>query len=257
MSTVSTPINPRALALQALQVKQPTEKVDALRALWQHAQTFEWTQATNNAALEAKETLPGRPDKPLLVHPGSVPTRSVHTLAGRAALVHAICHIEFNAINLALDAVWRYAGMPTAFYMDWLRVAYEESTHFDMLSKHLNSLQPTAVDITARMALVPRTLEARGLDATPLIQAKLRTVNTPDALQTVAILDFILSEEVGHVAIGNHWYKHLCMQQGLGPVAHYAELVATYDAPKLKPPFNNEARRAAGFSEEELAYLLT
>ena len=120
MSTVSTPINPRALALQALQVKQPTEKVDALRALWQHAQTFEWTQATNNAALEAKETLPGRPDKPLLVHPGSVPTRSVHTLAGRAALVHAICHIEFNAINLALDAVWRYAGMPTAFYMDWL-----------------------------------------------------------------------------------------------------------------------------------------
>ena len=278
MSTVSTPINPRALALQALQVKQPTGKVDALRTLWQYAQTFEWTEATSNAALEADESLPGRPDKPILVHPGNVPTRSVHTLAGRAALVHAICHIEFNAINLALDAVWRYAGMPTAFYMDWLRVAYEESTHFDMLSKHLNSLQPnkpwsygdfnahdglwlmcekTAVNITARMALVPRTLEARGLDATPLIQAKLRTVNTPDALQTVAILDFILSEEIGHVAIGNHWYKHLCMQQGLGPVAHYAELVATYDAPKLKPPFNNEARRAAGFSEEELAYLLT
>ncbi len=182
MSTVSTPINPRALALQALQVKQPTGKVDALRTLWQYAQTFEWTEATSNAALEADESLPGRPDKPILVHPGNVPTRSVHTLAGRAALVHAICHIEFNAINLALDAVWRYAGMPTAFYMDWLRVAYEESTHFDMLSKHLNSLQPnepwsygdfnahdglwlmcekTAVNITARMALVPRTLEAR------------------------------------------------------------------------------------------------
>jgi uncharacterized ferritin-like protein (DUF455 family) len=116
--------------------------------------------------------------------------------------------------------------------------------------------EKTAHDITARMALVPRTLEARGLDATPLIQDKLRKVATPDALETVAILDVILREEVGHVAIGNHWYKHLCQAQQLDPVAYYGELVARFDAPKLKPPFNNKARRAAGFSETELAYLL-
>lgn len=228
--------------------------------------------------LTCNQPLPGRPALPALVHPGQVPTRSVHTLQGRAALVHAICHIEFNAINLALDAVWRYSGMPTQFYLDWLRVAYEESTHFDMLQTHLHSLQAdqpwqygsfdahdglwamcekTAHDVTARMALVPRTLEARGLDATPLIQDKLRKVGTTDALQTVAILDVILREEVGHVAIGNHWYKHLCHAQQRDPVAYYSELVTRFDAPKLKPPFNNTARRDAGFSEAELAYLLT
>lgn len=270
--------HPRELALSALQLDNPAAKVLAVAALWQRAQGFEWTQATAQQTLAPTTLLPGRPAQPTLIHPGKVPTRSVHTLAGRAALVHAICHIEFNAINLALDAVWRYAGMPTQFYLDWLRVAFEESTHFDMLNKHLQSMQPTepwhygsfdahdglwamcektAHDITARMALVPRTLEARGLDATPLIQDKLRKVGTPDALQTVDILDVILREEVGHVAIGNHWYKHLCIQQNLEPVAYYGALVTKYDAPKLKPPFNNEARRAAGFSEAELAYLLT
>ncbi|MDP4608120.1 MAG: ferritin-like domain-containing protein [Burkholderiaceae bacterium] len=269
--------NPRELALQALQLRQPHEKVSALASLWQCAQSFEWTQATTSAVLTPNEALPGRPDKPVLVHPGQVPTRSVHTLQGRAALLHAICHIEFNAINLALDAVWRYPNMPTAFYMDWLRVAYEESTHFDMLAQHLHNMQPsapwtygdfeahdglwamcekTAADITARMALVPRTLEARGLDATPLIQDKLRKVATPDALETVALLDIILRDEIGHVAIGNHWYKHLCHIHKLDPVAYYGQLVDTYAAPKLKPPFNNAARIDAGFTEAELAYLL-
>lgn len=270
--------NPRELALSALRLDQPLAKIEAVAALWQRAQVHDWTQATVQQTLTCDRPLPGRPEQPTLVHPGQVPTRSVHTLLGRAALVHAICHIEFNAINLALDAVWRYSGMPTQFYLDWLRVAYEESTHFDMLQTHLQSLQQdppwqygsfdahdglwamcekTAHDITARMALVPRTLEARGLDATPLIQDKLRKVGTADALQTVAILDVILREEVGHVAIGNHWYKHLCTAQQRDPVAYYGELVARFDAPKLKPPFNNEARRAAGFNEAELAYLLT
>jgi uncharacterized ferritin-like protein (DUF455 family) len=225
----------------------------------------------------AAQGLPGRPPLPRLIAPGQVPQRSPHTLAGRAALVHAICHIEFNAINLALDAVWRFAGQPEAYYRDWLRVAAEEALHFGLLRAHLRGLaqadngQPrwdygdfdahdglwamcekTADDIVARMALVPRTLEARGLDATPLIQAKLRQVGSADALQAIGLLDIILRDEVGHVAIGNHWYRWLCTQRGLEPVAHYRQLARQHSAPRLKPPFNDPARRAAGFSQAEL-----
>ena len=226
------------------------------------------------------QPLPGRPVKPTLIDPAQVPTRSPFTPEGRAALLHAICHIEFNAINLALDAVWRFPGMPEVFYADWLRVAGEEAQHFELLHTLLLALggpngerwhygsfpahdglwtmcEKTAHDITARMALVPRTLEARGLDATPLIQAKLRKVNTPDALAMCAALDTILRDEVGHVAIGNHWYGWLCQQQGLEPVAHYRHLARLHQAPRLRPPFNTEARQRAGFSAEELAYLLT
>jgi len=108
----------------------------------------------------------------------------------------------------------------------------------------------------ARMALVPRTLEARGLDATPLIQDKLRNVNTPNALRAVDILDIILRDEIGHVAIGNHWYRWLCVRDGLDPVAQYGVLVERYQAPRLHPPFNEKARKRAGFSDEELAWLL-
>lgn len=186
--------------------------------------------------------------------------------------MHAIAHIEFNAINLALDAVWRFGGMPDAFYGDWLRVAAEEAKHFRMLRDHLRTqghdygdfpahqglwtmCEKTSHDIVARMALVPRTLEARGLDATPLIQAKLRQVGTPDALAAVDILDVILSEEVGHVAIGNHWYRWLCARAGLKPESHYGVLVRQYEAPRLKPPFNESARRAAGFTDAELQWL--
>ncbi len=177
--------------------------------------------------------------------------------------------------------------MPRAFYLDWLRVASEEAHHFSLLRAHLRSLEhqgqhwdygdfpahdnlwtmceKTAGDVTARMALVPRTLEARGLDATPLIQARLRQVGAPDAqgrsaapdaLRAVDILDVILRDEVGHVAIGNHWYRWLCAQHGLEPVAHYRELSRRYSAPRLHPPFNNATRRLAGFTDEELAALL-
>lgn len=194
----------------------------------------------------------------------------MHTLDGRAALIHAICHIEFNAINLALDAVWRFVGMPEAYYRDWLRVAGEEAHHFSLLHAHLQTLgrrygdfaahdglwtmcEKTAGDVTARMALVPRTLEARGLDATPLIQRKLRAVDTPDARAACDILDIILRDEIGHVAIGNHWYGWLCQRQGLEPVAHYQQLTITYQAPRLKGPFNLAARRRAGFTAQEMA----
>jgi uncharacterized ferritin-like protein (DUF455 family) len=214
--------------------------------------------------------IPGRPSKPALVSATQVPTRSPFTPEGRAALLHAICHIEFNAINLALDAVWRFANMPDAFYWDWLQVAQEEALHFNLLRSHLQSMghdygdfeahdglwtmcEKTSGDILARMALVPRTLEARGLDATPLIQNKLTRAGD---LRAVDILDVILRDEVGHVAIGNRWYHHLCAERGLDGKALYPSLIKQYEAPRLKPPFNEAARKAAGFTDDEIAFLL-
>ena len=260
----------RRLALQALSEPDIEQKLAQVRAIQAQQATLliasEWT-------LAAPPALPGRPARPSLVDPAQVPRRSVHTPEGRAALVHAICHIEFNAINLALDALWRFAGMPHDFYRDWLRVAIEEAQHFSLLHEHLRTrlghtygdfaahdglwsmCEKTRDDLTARMALVPRTLEARGLDATPLIQARLRAVGTPDALAACDILDIILRDEIGHVAIGNHWYGWLCARQGLEPVAHYRQLVRQYGAPRLKGPFNTAARQQAGFSAEELAAL--
>lgn len=216
--------------------------------------------------------IPGRPARPTLVSPREVPVRGLGSVEGRAALCHAVAHIEFNAINLALDAVWRFAGMPADYYRDWLRVAHEEAYHFGLVSDLLQDLGhgygdfpahnglwemcvKTQDDVTARMALVPRTLEARGLDATPQIQNKLRNTRAPDALAAVDILDIILREEVGHVAIGNHWYRWLCEREGLEPEAHYQALTLRYEAPRLRPPFNERARRAAGFTDTELAWL--
>ena len=201
-----------------------------------------------------------------------MPKRSPFTTEGLAALLHAVAHIEFNAINLALDAIWRFSGMPRNYYTDWLTVAAEEAHHFSLLRAHLQSMgydygdfaahtglwdmtEKTKGDVLARMALVPRTLEARGLDATPPMQAKLRKVGTPHALKAVEILDIILHDEIGHVAIGNHWYRTLCAHRELDPVAHYTILAQQYGAPRIKGPLNLDARRKAGFEEAELALL--
>ena len=259
----------RSRALHALQMTDAEAKCQAVQALWAE-------RAPGHLDVHSRPSpvrpLPGRPDRPNLIPPGQVPTRSPYTPEGRAALVHAICHIEFNAINLALDALWRFDAMPEAFYLDWMRVAEEESRHFQMLHQALQAMgwrygdfeahdglwemcEKTASDITARMALVPRTLEARGLDATPLIQARLRKVGSPDALRVCDILDVILRDEIGHVAIGNRWYHWLCERQGLAPLAHYKALVRQHRAPRLRPPFNTPARQAAGFSADEIAFL--
>jgi uncharacterized ferritin-like protein (DUF455 family) len=188
------------------------------------------------------------------------------TVEGRAMLVHALAHIEFNAVNLALDALWRFPGMPARYYSDWLRVAKEEAFHFSMLAAHLQVLghaygdfpahdslwemvEKTREDIVARMALVPRTLEARGLDAIPPLRAKLAQAGD---LAAAEILDIILRDEIGHVEIGNRWYGYLCQQRGLEPRATYDALAVRYEAPVLKGPFNIEARRQAGFTETEL-----
>ena len=218
------------------------------------------------AVLSATQSIPGRPEKPELVAPRLVKRRSMITPEGRAILIHALAHIEFNAINLALDAIWRFPGMPAAYYADWLQVAGEEALHFSLLAEHLqgqgyaygdfpahNSLWEMAAktqhDILARIALVPRTMEARGLDVAPSLRDKLAQAGDRAA---AAILDIILRDEIGHVAIGNRWYGWLCEQRGLEPVATYKQLASEYAAPVLRGPFNLEARRAAGFSEAEL-----
>ena len=269
----------RQLALEALCAENPDRKTALALVLYTQLATL---TIANQILPDPHIPLPGRPAQPALTHPAKVPRRSPLTLDGRAAMVHAICHIEFNAINLALDALWRFNGMPDAYYQDWALVAKEEAHHFALLRAHLKGMashacgaprwdygdfsahdnlwamcEQTRNDVTARMALVPRTLEARGLDATPQIQAKLRQVGTPDALRAVDILDIILCDEIGHVAIGNHWYRWLCERDGLDPVAHYGVLTERYKAPKLKPPFNEPARLRAGFTRAEMVQLGT
>jgi uncharacterized ferritin-like protein (DUF455 family) len=258
----------RQRALSAFSIEAPVTKVAAVLTLWRDAPTL---------ALDCQATFtppdhPGRPTNPKLVHPQEVPRRSPFTPEGHCTLIHSIAHIEFNAINLALDAVWRFSHMPAAYYQDWLRVAFEEAQHFTLLRDHLleygydygdfvahdglwTMCEATQHDVIARMALVPRTLEARGLDATPIIQAKLRKVGSAQALKAVALLDVILREEVGHVFIGNHWYHWLCERDGHDPEAFYAHASAQHGGPKLKPPFNIPARRLAGFSDAEIAAL--
>ena len=193
----------------------------------------------------------------------------MRTPQGRAALIHALAHIEFNAINLALDAIWRFSAMPKDYYKDWLKVACEEAYHFRLLETHLNSIgyqygdfnghnslwemaEKTAGDVLARMALVPRTLEARGLDASPQLRNKLAQAGDTLAAQ---ILDIILRDEIGHVAIGNRWFNWLCTERGLEPITTYRQLAKQYNAPVLRGPFNLEARRKAGFSEAELVQM--
>jgi uncharacterized ferritin-like protein (DUF455 family) len=258
----------RQQALRVLCIADPLQKAAEARELQLASAGLPVAQTAPTPGLP----LPGRPARPELIHPSKVPRRSPAKPEGLAALLHAIAHIEFNAINLALDAVWRFDGMPPQFHRDWTRVAAEEAYHFTLLREHLDALgyaygdfaahdnlwsmcEKTKDDVVARMALVPRTLEARGLDATPQIQEKLRQVGTPAARRAVDILDVILADEIGHVAIGNRWYRWLCEREGLHPIAHYPVLVERYFAPRLYPPFNEDARKLAGFTDEEIAFL--
>ena len=252
----------RERALEALCHDSWQAKADCLGALSQN------TKLDTARSFSAPSSIPGRP--PIkLVPPAQLGLRSVHTLEGRAVLIHALAHIEFNAINLALDVIWRFANMPDKFYYDWLRVAQEECEHFGLLNQHLQTLgfqygdfsghdglwemaERTQDDVLARLALVPRTLEARGLDASPAVRHKLASGGDPAG---AAIIDIILRDEIGHVAIGNHWYRWLCTERGLDPIKIYTELAATFRAPKLKGPFNIEARLAAGFDPAEIALL--
>ncbi|MDO9216359.1 MAG: ferritin-like domain-containing protein [Lacisediminimonas sp.] len=255
----------RATALSLLCDGDVLRKVDGVRQL-----SVAWKQGAvslaADAALLAAASVPGRPSRPLLVAPRQLRHRSMRDVEGRAALIHALAHIEFNAVNLALDAIWRFAGMPGDYYADWLQVADEEALHFTLLARHLQSIgyaygdfpahdslwdmaQKTSGDPLARMALVPRTLEARGLDASPAVRAKLAQAGE---LAAAEILDIILADEIGHVAVGNRWYAWLCQRAQRDPLQAYRELAVQYRAPQPRGPFNLAARRAAGFTDEEL-----
>jgi uncharacterized ferritin-like protein (DUF455 family) len=260
----------RRSVLMCLIEKQARKKAEDVRLLFE-AWKADKIALSVDGALSALLGVPGQPDDVELVSPLAVGRRPMNTPEGRAALIHALAHIEFNAINLALDAVWRFAGMPRVYYEDWLRVAAEEAYHFLLLLDYLESLgyrygsftahnslwemaEKTKHDILARIALVPRTMEARGLDATPVVRAKLAQVKDETA---VKILDIILHDEIGHVAVGNRWYNYLCQLRGVDPIVTYEILSRQFSAPLLRGPFNIEARKAAGFSDEELSRLMT
>lgn len=222
-----------------------------------------------DASAPERMEVPGRPERPVLVQPKDLPRRGLHTTAGRMALVHAVAHIEFNAINLALDAVYRFRDMPAPFVSDWLQVAAEEARHFRLLRARLlelgadygdlpahNGLWEAALatdhDVMIRMALVPRVLEARGLDVTPGMIERL-TAAGDDA--TVALLEIIQREEVAHVAIGTRWFRALAEARGLDPEPLFLELLAAYMPGRVRPPFAHAARRAAGFTDSEMRRL--
>jgi len=211
----------------------------------------------------------GRPDRLELVAPRDLPRRKLTSPAGRAALIHAVAHIEFNAINLAWDAVQRFRDLPAQFYGDWIQVAAEEAEHFGLMRERLADLgqdygdlpahdglwemaRRTAADPLARMALVPRVLEARGLDVTPGMIERLEAAGDPE---TAGRLRIILRDEVVHVAAGSRWFRHLCTERGLDPGTAFFAFVDAYLTGEVRGPLNLEDRRRAGFDEEELDQL--
>jgi len=261
--------NLRLLAYQALIEIEPLSKkalVDQILACVSSEEFY----IQDSPIEDIQESLiPGRPQDPQLVNPLSVKKRSMNTTEGRAIAIHALTHIEFNAVNLALDAIWRFSNMPEQYYLDWIKVAGEEAKHFFMLKNHLKWLKydygnfpahdslwemvdKTKGDILARMALVPRTMEARGLDAVPLIRA--RFLQAKD-FEMVEILDVILKDEIGHVEIGNRWFNFLCVEREVDPINIFNVLCQQYKAPHLRGPFNIEARKQAGFTDAEIDLL--
>ena len=259
-----------AAAQRCLVVSDPEQKFALTRKAAADYRAGILHAQASDVSVEAISS-PGRPDRPQLIEPRNLAQRGLGTSEGRAALVHAIAHIEFNAINLAWDAVYRFRDMPQAFYADWVRVADDEARHFSMLSERLSELGhqygdfdahnglwemavATADSCLRRMALVPRVLEARGLDVTPGMIHRLRNVGDHT---TADILEVILREEIAHVAAGSRWFAWCCEKSGLEPEATFAELLEIHTRGSLRGPFNTEARLNAGFSMAELAHLGT
>lgn len=259
----------RQSALAILAIADAQIKVSRVFELFDDYQRQRITLKTADILNEQGLQLPGRPQKPELIPPLEVPKRRMDTVEGRASLLHSLAHIEYNAINLALDAIWRFPNMPQKYYEDWLKVAKEEAYHFTLVNRYIQSFGFTYGDfpahnslwemvertkdaVIARMALVPKTMEARGLDAVPMIRDRFKQIKE---LGAVEILEIILRDEIGHVGIGNHWFNFLCAKENLSPISAYRDLAKKYCAPKLRGPFNMEARKQAGFSDEELGLL--
>ena len=251
----------------ALLATDPSTKCALTQSLQQAALAGELQWDSDAPCLDF--TRAGQPDKPLLVDPKQVKPRKMATSEGYAALLHAVAHIEFNAINLALDAAYRFRGIAPEFQLDWLRVAAEEAQHFCLMRERLQAhgfdygdfeahnhlwdmAYKTAYDPLLRMALVPRVLEARGLDVTPAMRAK---IEQKGDTETCAVLDIIYRDEVGHVKVGNEWYHHLCHQRGLDALDLFKQLIQRYDLFLFRGHLNIEARERAGFSAFELSLL--
>jgi uncharacterized ferritin-like protein (DUF455 family) len=259
-------VNLHAAARAVLAECEVEAKLAGAARLW-----VEWqTGSLASGELGVPTDTPGRPARPELLAPQAMPRRQLNGRENHAALIHALTHIEFNAINLALDAVQRFPGLPPGFYGDWFQVAAEEAYHFTLLRDHLRAqgkdygdfpahdglwemALKTAHDPLARMALVPRLMEARGLDVTPDIQRKLKGFGDPAG---AALLDIILRDEIGHVAAGDRWFRHLCEQRGLQAEAAFRDLLSLPGVPRPRRPFNATARLAAGFTEREIAALI-
>lgn len=250
-------------ALNVLQSKDIEEKTVLAKGL--EKRWLENTLSLQDIALpDIVEA--GRPEKPELVAPRDLPRRRLGSKEGVAAMLHAVAHIEFNAINLAVDAVYRFKGMPEAYYSDWIKVAAEEAYHFSLVRERLvelgydygdfpahNGLWDLAVDtrhdLRLRMALVPRVMEARGLDVTPGMMKKFKGVGENRA---VDILSIILRDEISHVKAGTKWFNYLCEKSGDNPEKAYFEMVEVHFPAGINCPLNQEARLKAGFSQNEL-----
>ncbi|MDX8387951.1 MAG: ferritin-like domain-containing protein [Ghiorsea sp.] len=257
-----------AAVRDCLRTKDVDEKLFLTHQLARH--TREKKPSFSNFGLPVAIHENGFPGKPTLVTATQVPKRGFGSMEGRAVMMHAIAHIEFNAINLALDAAQRFPDMPKNYYLDWLRIADEEAYHFELIRAHLRFLgaeygdypahnglwdmaERTAHNVLERMALVPRVLEARGLDVTPGIQKKLRQSGDEHA---ATILDIIFADEIGHVEIGTRWFHYLCKKENKKPDETFFVLLDKYFPKGLYGPYNVEARAEAGFSSEEIKILL-
>lgn len=257
------------LCLEERDLDRKVELTNAAHAAW----TTGRIRLEDERELRSEgDLVPGLPGNLRLTSPTRVKRRGVGTTAGLAAFVHAIAHIEWNAINLAWDAVWRFGAMPRAFHDDWARVAREEASHFAMLRARLRELgsdygrlpaheglwqtaEATRHDVLDRMALVPRVLEARGLDVTPGLIAKLRGQRDE---ATAAILDVVLREEIGHVRIGSLWFHHLCRERGLPPAEAFEDAIRRHFRGRARPPAEpalRQQRTEAGFRDDELEAL--
>ena len=255
----------RAQCLKALAANDLNQKLNQVQAIYE---SFKSHQIKIDAKADIKHTyhLPGAPPKPDIVAPRLVEKRSASTQHGKLIFIHALAHIEFSAINLALDIIWRFKNLPEQFYSDWLQIAYEEQAHFNLLNSYLkkfglaygsfnahNSLwemaERTSHDLIHRLALIPRTMEARGLDVTPPIIEKFKQQKDDEI---ASILQIIYEEEIHHVSIGNIWYRWACESQKLDPHETYKNLLKNYNIELNYEKLNKEARYKAGFLKEEL-----
>lgn len=253
-----------AEVLGALKAREAGEKLKIVQRLLE-AESF----TGDRHAADRGMSMPGYPDRLRLVDPREVPRRSLGTNEGRACFLHAIAHIEFNAINLALDAVYRFGGLPDDYYRDWLGVARDEARHHAMLENRLEELGyrygdfsahnglwdvacRTAHDLVSRMAMVPCVMEARGLDVTPGMIRRFQDMGDD---RSAGLLETILEEEEHHVAIGVSWYRWACGERGLDPVSTFFSLLETYLPSRLSGPLNIDRRRAAGFDDAWLRQL--